>query len=205
MRKGAKGIMAAVATLIVGGSIATMSLPDNPDKTMENSVHTAPAVTAVTVYEHEPVTTEYSEPVHTAATVVTVTVTPDETLSAHVERENDVSQSAEHTLQTIIVYVSSAGKYHRNKDCSGMKNSTAMDMDAAIYDGYVPCRKCYTTVYPENVEQAKTELPVGEDIVYVSSTGKYHVRSDCSGMKQSTAMTREQADAAGHVPCKRCY
>lgn len=40
--------------------------------------------------------------------------------------------------------------------------------------------------------------------VYVSRNGVIHVESDCSGMKNYTEMTLEEADAAGYEYCSRC-
>ena len=42
-------------------------------------------------------------------------------------------------------------------------------------------------------------------IVYVSEAGKYHIISDCSGMKYSTPMDIESAQKAGHIPCGNCF
>lgn len=41
--------------------------------------------------------------------------------------------------------------------------------------------------------------------VYVSRNGKYHSRSNCSGMKHYTEMSRKAAEAAGYQACKKCY
>ena len=41
--------------------------------------------------------------------------------------------------------------------------------------------------------------------VYVSSSGKYHSKPDCSGMKYYTQMSLDDAIQHGHVACKRCY
>lgn len=62
------------------------------------------------------------------------------------------------------------------------------------------------TVINEEVKEPE----IDEDLlfdnnVYVSSTGKYHSKPDCSGMTQYTEMTKEEAINAGYVPCKRCY
>lgn len=40
--------------------------------------------------------------------------------------------------------------------------------------------------------------------VYVSASGLIHLKNDCSGMKNYTEMTLEQADAAGYEYCERC-
>lgn len=41
--------------------------------------------------------------------------------------------------------------------------------------------------------------------VYVSSSGKYHSKSNCSGMKYYTEMSLEEAIEAGHIACKKCW
>ncbi len=41
--------------------------------------------------------------------------------------------------------------------------------------------------------------------VYVSSSGKYHSKPNCSGMKNYTEMSYSQAVAEGCTPCKKCY
>lgn len=66
----------------------------------------------------------------------------------------------------------------------------------------------------ENTSAATTEAAVYSEYtqeiadiiyVYVSSTGKYHARSDCSGMKRFDKMSLEQAIQHGYAPCRRCY
>ncbi len=41
--------------------------------------------------------------------------------------------------------------------------------------------------------------------VYVSNSGKYHSKCDCSGMKNYTEMSLDEAIDAGHVACKKCW
>lgn len=41
--------------------------------------------------------------------------------------------------------------------------------------------------------------------VYVSNSGKYHSKSNCSGMKYYTVMTLDEAIEAGYDACKKCY
>ncbi len=55
-------------------------------------------------------------------------------------------------------------------------------------------------------DAAAQEIPpiIHEATVYVSSGGKYHRRSDCSGMKTYTEMTLSEATDSGYAPCKRC-
>ena len=58
------------------------------------------------------------------------------------------SESAEQTEvqttpQSVSVYVSTSGKYHRRHDCSGMKKYSEMTQDEAIERGYAACKICY--------------------------------------------------------------
>lgn len=57
-------------------------------------------------------------------------------------------------------------------------------------------------VTPDGVQDADEANRL---MVYVSSTGKYHKKCDCSGMKNYTEMTMQQAIDAGHIACKRCW
>lgn len=41
--------------------------------------------------------------------------------------------------------------------------------------------------------------------VYVSNSGKYHKKSNCSGMKNFFTMTLDEAKSAGYEACKKCY
>lgn len=62
------------------------------------------------------------------------------------------------------------------------------------------------TVVNEEVKEPEIDEDLSFDNnVYVSPTGKYHSKSDCSGMTQYTEMTKEEVINAGYVPCKRCY
>ena len=50
-----------------------------------------------------------------------------------------------------------------------------------------------------------TPTPVA-DMVWIPKSGsKYHSTPDCSGMKNPTQITLEQAIARGYAPCKRCH
>lgn len=67
-----------------------------------------------------------------------------------------------------------------------------------------------TTVSAPTITTATTTEPVVvEDeiavTVYVSNSGKYHSKSNCSGMKNYTEMSLDEAIDAGHVACKRCW
>lgn len=54
----------------------------------------------------------------------------------------------------------------------------------------------------------KTKPKKGYDLertVYVSRTGKIHLRSNCSGMKNSDPMTYAEACERGYVHCQNCF
>ena len=45
-----------------------------------------------------------------------------------------------------------------------------------------------------------------EGEVWIPESGsKYHCKSTCSGMKNPTKVTVEEAESMGYTPCKRCY
>ena len=44
------------------------------------------------------------------------------------------------------------------------------------------------------------------EMVWIPKSGeKYHTRPDCSNMKNPTLVTKEEAEAEGFTPCKRCH
>ncbi len=51
-----------------------------------------------------------------------------------------------------------------------------------------------------------TDTETEEEKVWIPASGKkYHSRSDCSGMKNPTEVTVDEAIDKGYEPCKRCY
>lgn len=43
-------------------------------------------------------------------------------------------------------------------------------------------------------------------MVWIPQSGsRYHRYASCSGMNNPTQVTREEAEAMGYTPCKRCY
>lgn len=59
--------------------------------------------------------------------------------------------------------------------------------------------------WTNNVQQSNSVsygTTTTSDTVYVSKNGIYHKASNAHGMKSSTAMTREQAEAAGYRACQ---
>ena len=48
--------------------------------------------------------------------------------------------------------------------------------------------------------------PSNTATVWVSRTGtKYHADSSCSGMKNPSSMTKQEAESQGYSPCSKCY
>lgn len=66
-----------------------------------------------------------------------------------------------------------------------------------------------TTAASTVISTIATEPVVIDDeivvTVYVSNSGKYHSKSNCSGMKNYTEMSLDEAIGAGHVACKKCW
>lgn len=65
------------------------------------------------------------------------------------------------------------------------------------------------TAKPTAFTTEKTSSAVKSDqsvLVWIPQTGsKYHCKSDCSGMKDPTQVTLEEAVRRSYEPCKRCY
>lgn len=52
----------------------------------------------------------------------------------------------------------------------------------------------------------ETQAPVQTNLVWVTATGKrYHAKSDCSGMKNPTEISMDEARARGYTACSKCY
>lgn len=86
------------------------------------------------------------------------------------------------------------------------KNETPPDA-AVKSESTVPVTQsaAATTAPAENPHCVWETDEANQLTVYVSSTGKYHKKCDCSGMKNYTEMTLQQAIEAGHAACKRCW
>ena len=92
------------------------------------------------------------------------------------------------------VYATSGGKYyHKTSTCSGMKDAKRVTLAAAKKNGKSACPTCY------KAQVAK------EAVYYATSAGKYyHVKANCSGMKNATKVTLATATARGKTPCPVC-
>ena len=68
---------------------------------------------------------------------------------------------------------------------------------------------------PAETEPPATQEPVQEEAtyhgykasttVYVSNSGKIHLKSDCSGMKSYSTMTLGEAEHMGYEECSKCF
>lgn len=76
--------------------------------------------------------------------------------------------------------------------------------DCEILSQEQPAEPAVTTA-TTTAPPVTTATTVYDPIVYVSNTGKYHNKPDCSGMEEYTEMTKSEAKAAGHSACGRCY
>ena len=70
-----------------------------------------------------------------------------------------------------------------------------------------------TPITPPTTEPLSTEpstdptiSEAAEDMVWIPQNGKkYHIKPGCSGMKNPAQVTKEEAQAKGYTPCKKCY
>ncbi len=54
--------------------------------------------------------------------------------------------------------------------------------------------------------ETQTESSSSAGMVWIPQSGsRYHRYASCSGMNNPTQVTREEAEAMGYTPCKRCY
>ncbi len=59
---------------------------------------------------------------------------------------------------------------------------------------------------PTAAEQVVSSRSSSGAMVWIPNSGKrYHSRSSCSGMKNPTLVTVEEATARGFTPCQKCY
>lgn len=92
------------------------------------------------------------------------------------------------------VYGTSAGKYyHKTSTCSGMKNAKRITLAAAKKSGKTACPTCYKSAAAKDA------------VYYATSAGKYyHVKANCSGMKNASKVSLATATARGKTACPVC-
>ncbi len=107
---------------------------------------------------------------------------------------DDSTPGATDDPDTTYVWSANADSYyHKTDTCTNITGQpTKVSVDIAIGRGQVTCPVCYG-------EQASGTT------YYGNKGGKYyHVKSDCSGMKNAQVVTKTQAQKAGLKPCPVC-
>ncbi len=212
-------VLAGTSVVILFASAGGSVLRDSNSLNMQIPDASEYSYTAEHTEKSDPYTTAvHSERVYDTAheTSNSITVFVNSTEKYHADEKYSYTKDLIETeikVADIIdapeenVYVSSSGKYHATADCSGMKHYAEMSLDAATVAGYSPCGRCFDTVQEttaETIMQENTDISENAVTVYVSSAGKYHTVSDCSGMKRYTEMSLSEAIEAEYAACKKC-
>lgn len=105
---------------------------------------------------------------------------------------DDVS-AAEDADTTYVWAASSDSYYHKTDSCSNITGMPSrISLDIARSRGQTACPVCY------GQQAAGTTY-------YANKSGKYyHIKPDCSGMKNAQKVTKAQAQKAGKKPCPVC-
>lgn len=124
------------------------------------------------------------------------------------------------------VYATKGGTYyHSYATCSDMSNATKGSLAQALALGYKRCPRCWgstgSTASTSTTNQSASSTQSGSSsqsggasaatatgknvMVYATKNGKwYHTKSNCSGMKNASQITLNQAIAAGKTACATC-
>ncbi len=117
------------------------------------------------------------------------------------------------------VYATKGGKYyHSYATCSDMKNATSGTLAQALAAGYKRCPKCWgsgtsttsassgsSRTASTRATAAKSTATASNSYVYATREGKYyHLKSNCSGMKDASRVTLRTAIKAGKKACPTC-
>ena len=104
-------------------------------------------------------------------------------------------------VKKVFCYASSGSKYyHKNRNCSGMKNARKVLLSTARKKGRTACPIC---VLKKTPKKATTSAADKKTICYASgSSAFYHANSACvSGLKKTTVF---KAKAKGKTACPTC-
>lgn len=168
-----------------------------------------------------PLLTVYTTPEPTEAPTVTPTEVPVATvIPTEAPTPSPTPAPTDVPGKTMVYFNVNGTYYHSVSDCSGMKNAGYYTLDEAIAQGKQRCEVCAAplpTEAPTDMAEATaqaqptvipTEAPdaqPGEAVVYFTGNGTYyHSVSDCSGMKNASAHTLEEAAAQGKQRCGVC-
>jgi len=105
--------------------------------------------------------------------------------------------------------------YHTKSDCSGMRNATRITEATAISRGKTACPECAggvatggtrVEVNTGNADNRNdTTVTQTTTKFYSTIDGKYfHVKDDCSGMKNATEVDAREVEKRNQEPCPRC-
>ncbi len=135
------------------------------------------------------------------------------------------------TIEAQNVYIApskSAIAYHKNKDCSYLRNSvnvTAVKQSEAKDMGRHACVRCYPELKEKTMKDiakgsktkkstttktATAEAKTAKNVYITSAKGAtaYHKNKSCSYLKKATdvkSISAEEASEMKRVPCKACY
>lgn len=63
-----------------------------------------------------------------------------------------------------------------------------------------------TTAPTELPKQTEARQGETQNMVWIPQSGKkYHSKPNCSGMKDPSKVTQEEAEDMGYTPCKKCH
>lgn len=63
-----------------------------------------------------------------------------------------------------------------------------------------------TTAPTEPPKQTEAKQGETQNMVWIPQSGKkYHSKANCSGMKDPSQVTQEEAEDMGYTPCKKCH
>ena len=185
-----KYAIGGISALLIGGAL----LNSTDDNSVEMTVALSQSDTASTIVIH----TEYeASPSHTDPIIIETAeaaayTSAKQTVPPETTTDKPRTQISEASSKPPAETTSTASATRRTTDRS------PVEQDAALSTDHVEIASASTTQYTT----ASTQISA---TVYVSNAGKYHRRSNCSGMKQYTEMSLNDAKAAGHVACKKCY
>ena len=127
------------------------------------------------------------------------------------------------------VYITKTGKCYHKQTCRTIKKSKGVKkvtLEKALKQGLRECQVCEPgTLTKSNPTRSASHDDDSDDAdddetvflttpkkgfklsktVYVSTSGKIHKNSNCSGMKKYTKMTYEEACELGYEHCKKCF